>query len=141
MEREKFIEKNKLEKIIFRIDRDVDSIVVEGYSDRIAMEKLGFSGKIFLSAEKSLEGLKEDVSRGADRVAVLTDFDNHGEDEAKKISRELDKEIDVLNSAREEFGRQLTSNGRMAIEDVAPLFVDKEQKFVEAALDGIYFNE
>ena len=141
MEREKFVEKNKLEKIVSRIDRDVDSIIVEGYSDRIAMEKLGFSGKIFLSAEKSVEGLTEDVSRGADRVAVLTDFDNHGKQEARKISRKLDKEIDVLNSAREEFGRQLTSKGRMAVEDVAPLFVDREQKFIEAALDDLYFND
>jgi 5S rRNA maturation endonuclease (ribonuclease M5) len=141
MEREKFVEKNKLEKIVSKIDRDVDSIIVEGYSDRIAMEKLGFSGKIFLSAEKSVEGLTEDVSRGADRVAVLTDFDNHGKQEARKISRELDKEIDVLNSAREEFGRQLTSKGRMAVEDVAPLFVDREQKFIEAALDDLYFND
>ena len=141
MEREKFVEKNKLEKIVSKIDRDVDSIIVEGYSDRIAMEKLGFSGKIFLSAEKSVEGLVEDVSRGADRVAVLTDFDNHGKEEARKISRELDKEIDVLNSAREEFGKQLTSKGRMAVEDVAPLFLDREQKFIEAALDDLYFND
>ncbi len=141
MEREKFVEKNKLENIVSRIDRDVDSIIVEGYSDRIVMEKLGFSGKIFLSAEKTVEGLVEDVSRGANRVAVLTDFDTHGKEEARKISRELDKEIDVLNSAREEFGKQITSKGRMAVEDVAPLFVDREQKFIEAALDDLYFKE
>jgi 5S rRNA maturation endonuclease (ribonuclease M5) len=141
MEREKFVEKNKLENIVSRIDRDVDSIIVEGYSDRIVMEKLGFSGKIFLSAEKTVEGLVEDVSRGANRVAVLTDFDTHGKEEARKISRELDKEIDVLNSAREEFGKQFTSKGRRAVEDVAPLFVDREQKFIEAALDDLYFND
>lgn len=135
------MEKKELENIVSRIDRDVDSIIVEGYSDRIAMEKLGFSGKIFLSAEKTVEGLVEDVSRGADRVAVLTDFDEHGKEEARKISRELDKEIDVLNSVRKEFGKQLTSKGRMAVEDVAPLFVDKEKKFIEAALDDLYFSE
>lgn len=141
MRRENFIEKNRLENVISRIDRDVDAVIVEGYSDRIVIEKLGFEGKIFLSAEKSVEGLVEDVARGADRVAVLTDFDNHGKDQAQIISRELDKEIDVLNSAREEFGKQLTSKGRMAVEDIAPLFVDKEEKFVDAALDGLFFNE
>lgn len=141
MEREDYIERNRLEEIVSRVDRDVDAAIVEGYSDRIVLEKLGFSGKIFLSAEKTLEGLVEDVSRGSDRVAVLTDFDDHGKNQAKLISRELDKEIDVLNSAREEFGKQLTSTGRMAVEDIAPLFVDKDQKFVEAALDGLFFGE
>lgn len=141
MEREEYIERNRLEKVVSRIDRDVDAVIVEGYSDRIALEKLGFSGKIFLSAEKSVEGLVEDVARGANRVAVLTDFDGHGKDQARVISRELDKEIDVLNSAREEFGKQLTSRGRMAVEDVAPLFVDRDQKFVDAALDGLFFTE
>lgn len=141
MDREEYIERNRLEEVVSRIDRDVDAVIVEGYSDRIALEKLGFSGKIFLSAEKSVEGLVEDVARGSNRVAVLTDFDTHGKAQARMISRELDKEIDVLNSARKEFGKQLTSRGRMAVEDVAPLFVDKDQKFVDAALDGLFFNE
>lgn len=141
MNREEYIERNRLEEIVSRIERDVDAVIVEGYSDRIVLEKLGFSGNIYLSAEKSVEGLVEDVSRGSNRVAVLTDFDEHGKDQAKVISRELDKEIDVLNSAREEFGKQLTSKGRMAVEDVAPLFVDKEQKFVEAALDDLFFRK
>jgi 5S rRNA maturation endonuclease (ribonuclease M5) len=141
VDREEYIERNRLEEVVSRIDRDVDAVIVEGYSDRIALEKLGFSGKIFLSAEKSVEGLVEDVARGSNRVAVLTDFDTHGKAQARMISRELDKEIDVLNSARKEFGKQLTSRGRMAVEDVAPLFVDKDQKFVDAALDGLFFNE
>ncbi len=141
MEREDYIERNRLEEVVSRIDRDVDAAIVEGYSDRVVLEKLGFRGKIFLSAEKSVEGLVEDVARGAERVAVLTDFDSHGKDQARVISRELDKEIDVLNSAREEFGKQLTSRGRMAVEDVAPLFIDKDQKFVDAALDGLFFGE
>jgi len=141
VEKQDFVEKKELEKIISRIDRDVDSVVVEGYSDRIVIEKLGFSGKIFLSAEKTIEGLTEDIARGAKRVAVLTDFDNHGKEQAEKISRSLDREVDVIRSCREQFGKQLTSTGRKAIEDAAPLFVDKEEKFVEAALDDLYFRE
>jgi len=141
MEKEEFVERKKLESIISRISRDVDAVVVEGYSDRIVLEKLGFEGKIFLSAEKTVEGLVEDVSRGANRVVVLTDFDEHGKQEAEKISREIDKEIDVLRSHRDKFGRQFTSTGRMALEDAAPLFVDKDQKFVEAALDDLFFDE
>lgn len=141
MRKEDFVEKKELEEVVSVIDRDVDSIIVEGYSDRIVMEKLGFSGKIFLSAEKSIEDLVEDVSRGADRVAVLTDFDSHGKQQAKDISDALQKEIDVIRTLRKDFGKQLTSTDRRAVEDVAPLFVDKDQKFVEAALDGIFFSE
>lgn len=122
------------------IDRDADSVIVEGYSDRLVIQKLGFEGKIFLSAEKTIEGLVEDVSRGSDKTVVLTDFDDHGKEEAEKISRELDKKIDVIRSHRDEFGKQLTSTGRIAIEDVSPLFIDKEQKFIDAALDRIFFQ-
>lgn len=141
MRKEDYMEKKELEEVVSVIDRDVDSIIVEGYSDRIVMEKLGFSGKIFLSAEKSLEGLVEDVSRGANKVAVLTDFDSHGKEQAKEISEALQEEIDVIRSLRKDFGKQLTSTDRRAVEDVAPLFVDKDQKFVEAALDGIFFRD
>lgn len=141
MEKDDYVEKRELERVISRIDRDVDSVVVEGYSDRIVVEKLGFTGKIFLSAEKTLEGLAEDVGRGAERVAVLTDFDNHGKEQAGKISRRLDKEVDVIRSCRKQFGKQLTSTGRMAVEDIAPLFVDREQKFVDAALDDLFFRK
>jgi 5S rRNA maturation endonuclease (ribonuclease M5) len=141
VEKDDYVEKRELERVISRIDRDVDSVVVEGYSDRIVVEKLGFTGKIFLSAEKTLEGLAEDVGRGAERVAVLTDFDNHGKEQAGKISRRLDKEVDVIRSCRKQFGKQLTSTGRMAVEDIAPLFVDREQKFVDAALDDLFFRK
>ncbi|MFB6114979.1 MAG: toprim domain-containing protein [Candidatus Nanohalobium sp.] len=141
MEKEKFVEKKRLEEIVSRINRDVDSIIVEGYSDRIAMEKLGFNGKIFLSAERSHEDLAEDISRGADRIAILTDFDSHGKKQNRELSKILEEDVDVVTSIRKEFGAQLTSNDRRAVEDVAPLFVDKEQKFVEAALDQLFFNE
>lgn len=141
MEKDDYMEKRELERVISRIDRDVDSVVVEGYSDRIVVEKLGFSGKIFLSAEKTLEGLVEDVGRGAEKVAVLTDFDNHGKEQAGKISRRLDMEVDVIRSCRKQFGKQLTSTGRKAVEDIAPLFVDKEEKFVDAALDDLFFRK
>jgi 5S rRNA maturation endonuclease (ribonuclease M5) len=141
VEKDDYVEKRELERVISRIDRDVDSVVVEGYSDRIVVEKLGFTGKIFLSAEKTLEGLAEDVGRGAERVAVLTDFDNHGKEQAGKISRRLDKEVDVIRSCRKQFGKQLTSTGRKAVEDIAPLFVDREQKFVDAALDDLFFRK
>ena len=141
MEKDDYVEKRELERVISRIDRDVDSVVVEGYSDRIVVEKLGFTGKIFLSAEKTLEGLAEDVGRGAERVAVLTDFDNHGKEQAGKISRRLDKEVDVIRSCRKQFGKKLTSTGRKAVEDIAPLFVDREQKFVDAALDDLFFRK
>ncbi|MFB6202942.1 MAG: hypothetical protein ABEK01_00455 [Candidatus Nanohaloarchaea archaeon] len=141
METEKFREKKELEEVVERLDRDLDSVIVEGFEDRRMMRKLGFSGKVFMSAERSVEDLVEDVSRGAEAVAVLTDFDEHGKEESRKLTRELDREIDVVKSARKEFGAQLTSTGRRAVEDVRPLFQDREKKFVDAALDRLFFRD
>lgn len=141
METEKFREKKELEEVVERLDRDLDSVIVEGFEDRRMMRKLGFSGKVFMSAERSVEDLVEDVSRGAETVAVLTDFDEHGKEESRKLTRELDREIDVVKSARKEFGAQLTSTGRRAVEDVRPLFQDREKKFVDAALDRLFFRD
>jgi len=140
MEQEKFRERKLLEKVTRKIDRDVDSAIVEGWSDKKVLEKLGFSGKIFLSAERTVEDLAEDVERGSKRVVVLTDFDSHGKQQNRKIIQELQGKVDVLNVGRKEFGAQLTSTGRQAIEDVSPLFESKEKKFVEAALDRLFFR-
>ncbi|QKQ98258.1 toprim domain-containing protein [Candidatus Nanohaloarchaea archaeon] len=140
METEKFREKNLLEAEVEKLERDVDAAIVEGFSDKIALQKLGFQSKIFLSAERTIEDLVEDVARGAERVVVLTDFDEHGKEQNKKISRELDKEIDVINTLRKDFGAQLTSTGRRTIEDTLPLFEDPDEKFVEAQLSGLYFE-
>ncbi len=141
MRREDFIEKNRLEKIVAKISRDVDSIIVEGWADKKVMRELGFQGRIFLSAERTQKGLVEDVSRASEKVAVLTDFDSHGKEEAQAISRKLQEEIDVIRSARKEFGAQLTSKDRRAVEDIRPLFEDMEKKFVEAAMDGLFFRD
>ena len=140
MDAERFMERKELESLTRKLNRDLDAIIVEGFSDRWAMRKLGFEGKIFESAERELELLAEDIERGADRVGILTDFDSHGKEENRKLRQLLQERVDVMNSARSEFGKQLTSEGRMAIEDVAPLFEDREQKFVDAALDQLYLG-
>lgn len=141
METENFRERKRLEAEVEKIDRDVDAAVVEGYSDKKALRKLGFESKIFLSAERTVQDLTEDVIRGADRVAVLTDFDEHGKEQNREISQALNKEIDVIRSARKDFGAQLTSTDRRAVEDVRPLFDDPDEKFVEAQLSGLYFEK
>lgn len=137
MDKEKFRERKRLIKATERLERDLDAIIVEGFSDKQVMRELGFEGKIFLSAERNNELLAEDVKRGAERVAVLTDFDSHGKDQNQKIRQELQDKVDVFSSARKEFGLQLTSTGRRAIEDIEPLFHSKEEKFVDAALDRL----
>lgn len=140
MEEQDFREKKKLEELVERIERNVDSVIVEGFSDKLVIQELGFEGKIFLSAERATDDLIEDVSRASERVAVLTDFDEHGKQQNREIARELEKEVDVIRSLREEFGSQLTSTGRHAIEDIKPLFHSRQEKFVDAALDTIFFR-
>lgn len=134
------MERRKLEEVTKKFNRDVDSIIVEGFSDKQVMQKLGFEGRIFLSAERTVEDLAEDVERSSQRVAILTDFDEHGKEENKKILQELQDRVDVIKASRKEFGAQLTSTGRRTIEDAAPLFESKETKFVDAALDTLFFR-
>lgn len=140
MKKERFEEKKRLEMLAEKLERDVDSIIVEGIADKRVMRKLGYSGRIYLSAERTVEDLAEDVSRGSERVAVLTDFDDHGKERNREIARELEKELDVIRASRREFGAQLTSTGRQCIEDIRPLFQDKNEKFRDATLDRLFFR-
>lgn len=141
MRTEDYKELKRLEQVVEKLDRDLDSIIVEGFDDQKVMRKLGFTGKIFLSAEVTIESLVEDVSRGSEKTAVLTDFDSHGKEQNKKIRQALQGEVKNSISSREEFGLQLTSNDRHAVEDVRPLYEDKDQKFVDAALSRLFTFE
>jgi len=141
MKTEEFKELKHLEQIVQKMDKNLDSVIVEGHDDRDSIQKLGFTGKIFMSAEKTVEDLAEDVARGSNRTAVLTDFDSHGKQQNQKIRQAIQGEVKNSVSSRKEFGKQLTSKGRHAVEDVKPLFEDKEQKFVDAYLSRLYTFE
>jgi 5S rRNA maturation endonuclease (ribonuclease M5) len=137
VEKKKYREKKLLEGEVQRIDREVDAAIVEGFSDRRVLEALGFESRIFECAERSIEDLTEDVGRFAERVVILTDFDSHGKQQNRELQHALQGRTDVIRSARKSFGRQLTSTGRIDVEDAAPLLVDKEQKFVDADLSRL----
>ncbi|MFQ3308259.1 MAG: 5S rRNA maturation endonuclease (ribonuclease M5) [Candidatus Nanohaloarchaea archaeon] len=134
-----FHQLKQLERTVEKIDHDVDAAVVEGYSDKKALEKLGFTGRIFQSAERAVEELSEDIERSIDTVAILTDFDSHGKEASRELSQELEDKVNVDLAARKSFGKVLTSQDRYDVEDVAPLFSSWQDKFVEAALDRLYF--
>lgn len=134
-----YVLKKRLEEEVRKMNRDLDAVIVEGFEDKLMIRKLGFQGKIFLSAERTTEDLVEDVSRGCEKVAVLTDFDEHGKEMNKELRKALEEEVDVLNSVRRDFGKILTESGRRDIEDIRTLFASKEDKFIEAALDRLYF--
>lgn len=140
MIQEKHVERERLKREMSKIDRDVDAVIVEGYSDREVVRKLGFEGRVFMCAERTTEDLAEDICRSCNRVTILTDFDSHGKKLSRELTRVLNKDIDVVTSSRKNFGAEFTSTGRRAIEDAAPLFRSKQQKFVDAALDGLFFK-
>ena len=137
----KYRERKELEAIVEKLDRDLDAIVVEGYGDKEVMRKLGFTGKIFLSAERKNELLAEDIGRGSEKVGILTDFDEHGKEENRKLRQLLQQKVDIVYSARQEFGKKLTSKGRRTIEEIKPLFRSKNEKFIDAAFDRIFFKD
>lgn len=138
MNDEEFKSLKRLEREVEKIDRDVDSVIVEGFNDMKAIKELGFTGRIYMSAEKSVEDLTEDVIRGSETVAILTDFDSHGKEQNKKIAQVLQEDILVDFSARKSFGKELTSQDRYAVEDVIPLFSSWRDKFTDATLDRLF---
>jgi 5S rRNA maturation endonuclease (ribonuclease M5) len=140
MRTEKFRERKELEGIVSRIDRDVDAVVVEGFSDRKVLRGLGMESRMFECAERAVEDLTEDLERAVDRVAILTDFDSHGEEENQELVHELQGRVDVIQSARRSLESAFREEGRMAIEDAAPLLKSKEKKFEDALADRLFMR-
>ncbi len=131
----------RLEREVEKIDRDVDSVIVEGFSDMKAVKELGFTGRIYMSAERTVEDLAEDVVRGSETVAILTDFDSHGKKQNRILAQALQEDIRIDFSARKSFGKELTSQDRYAVEDVIPLFSSWRDKFTEATLHRLFPGE
>lgn len=137
--KEEFRERKRFESLIDELNKNSVSVVVEGYMDQLVLRKLGFRGKVFLSAERKNEDLCEDVARGSERVVILTDFDSHGRKQNKKLGKLLEGKVDVINSFRRDMKAEMAENDRYAIEDIRPILQNKNKKFVEEKLDEISY--
>lgn len=105
--------------VIQRMDRDVDAVIVEGRHDREALERAGFSGKIYRCSETrgSLNSLAREVTEDEVTVSILTDFDEEGRKLCGKL-REALPERRTRRIWRRKIGELLTRKGRRDIESI-----------------------
>ncbi|MEM5790592.1 MAG: toprim domain-containing protein [Candidatus Aenigmatarchaeota archaeon] len=81
-----------ISSLVGRIEREIRNIkdyqvIVEGKKDREAMEKLGFKNIVEISGKNFSLILNEIEEKN--KVVILTDFDNEGEEMAKELSKFL----------------------------------------------------
>lgn len=135
---DRYRHREQLKRLLEKIDRDADVVVVEGKSDTAVLRKMGCSSAIEESAGRQPDVFAADVGASHETAVVLTDFDTHGKEVADELSHLLAKECDVLHTYRERFGKLLTERGRMCVEDIRPLLGDHDRSFREQTLDRLF---
>ena len=138
MSKEDFLYRESIRKLLKRINKNCDAIIVEGKDDVKVLRRLGVSVRIFRSANRPDEEFCDTVAHASERVVILTDFDSEGKEIARNLGQILREEIDVMNSYRKEFGKLLTSKDRYCIEDLRPLMGKEFDRFDEAKLSRMY---
>jgi 5S rRNA maturation endonuclease (ribonuclease M5) len=110
---------DKVRELVESMDRDVDAVKVEGGHDREALERAGFSGRIYVCSGNrgSLSSLAQAVKDDRVTVSILTDFDEEG----RKICGKLRDSIPERRTRRvwrRKLGKMLTRKGRRDIESI-----------------------
>jgi 5S rRNA maturation endonuclease (ribonuclease M5) len=82
----------KLIELLKALDREVDVVLVEGSRDVIALQRLGFRGRIKVCSRVGISNsdLVEDLARSASAVAIFTDFDAAGRRLNRRLTRLLE---------------------------------------------------
>jgi 5S rRNA maturation endonuclease (ribonuclease M5) len=65
-------------------------LLVEGRRDVEALTRLGISGEIVMTSQRSLLTLAEDLASSGKDIIILSDWDERGEEVAKQISLYLE---------------------------------------------------
>ncbi len=100
---------NDLEDLAFEMNHAVDAVIVEGPHDKKTLKLLGYEGPIVTrSGKRSHLELAEFVARKFSRVVILTDFDEAGRDQNKRLKKLLEtKKVKVEQVYRWKFHKLL----------------------------------
>ena len=97
-ERQRYINMyEEMMKLTDKLNKSIDAIVVEGRRDLITLRRMGISKEIITAHE-----IKHRDLRGK-RIAVLTDFDSHGE----KLNKEISKFIESAGGKVKQVYREM----------------------------------
>jgi 5S rRNA maturation endonuclease (ribonuclease M5) len=82
----------ELIELLKALDREVDVVLVEGSRDVIALQRLGFLGRIKVCSRVGISDsdLVEDLARSSSAVAIFTDFDAAGRRLNRRLTRLLE---------------------------------------------------
>ncbi len=115
--------------------------VVEGKRDEYALRTLGFKGKIVAlrKLNRSLDSIVESLSN-EERIIVLTDFDNEGEELAERLYRAFkSRNVEVDLETRRKLSSLLKGEIK-GLEELGPLISRISQQFkIPLLFDGGYY--
>jgi 5S rRNA maturation endonuclease (ribonuclease M5) len=113
-----------------KLDENVDLIIVEGKRDRYVLRKLGCKANIIALGDthKPLLTLIEDLNMKymGLKVAILTDFDEEGEELNKKIERILEgSSLKVERTLKDRLRKAMLEENRRRIEELIGLLEEE----------------
>jgi 5S rRNA maturation endonuclease (ribonuclease M5) len=113
-----------------KLDENVDLIIVEGKRDRYVLRKLGCKANIIVLGDthKPLLTLIEDLNMKymGLKVAILTDFDEEGEELNKKIERILEgSSLKVERTLKDRLRKAMLEENRRRIEELIGLLEEE----------------
>jgi 5S rRNA maturation endonuclease (ribonuclease M5) len=113
-----------------KLDENVDLIIVEGKRDRYVLRKLGCKTNIIALGDthKPLLTLIEDLNMKymGLKVAILTDFDEEGEELNKKIERILEgSSLKVERTLKDRLRKAMLEENRRRIEELIGLLEEE----------------
>jgi len=129
--RRKIIERRmEIIEAIKKLDENVDLIIVEGKRDKYVLRKLGCKTNIIAlgDAHKPLLTLMESLNTKymGLRVAILTDFDEEGEEISKRIEKMLEgSTLKVERTLKDRLKKAMLEENRRRIEELIGLLKEE----------------
>lgn len=98
----------KFGNLLMELEESGAEVLVEGKRDRIALQKVGIGNRITLISRRP-DDVAADVATRAERAAVMTDFDESGEELARRMAEALEShgvrpDLDARRKLRALFG-------------------------------------
>jgi 5S rRNA maturation endonuclease (ribonuclease M5) len=121
----------KIQSILSDLNTTIDLIIVEGIRDVKAIRELGYLGRIdIISHSKvSFPDLATNISESANKVLVLTDFDESGMKQADRLTSLLEGiGVKVEKEKRRMLGKLFGTTGTKTIESLDDILHSFEAK-------------
>lgn len=114
--------RDTVEDLVQRMNREADAVIVEGSKDERGLRAAGLTIPVMTYSRVSIWLFVHRLKQEHDRVVILTDFDEKGEEYNAELQDRLTGTVTVLQGLRKAFGKALTQTGRRDIESLNNVF-------------------